>query len=246
VPTWRGFTFALVIFLGGLALLIGASIARADQQSRVGSLESALRCATYMPASDSKVPATYPACAVWIATQVLTIDAPRKGPTTFTLQDGTGGLWTLDFSHPSDVINGLQDGQSVRMLVWQGQAVGVGRSSNDYGLDDASPQTAAGAALGAIFVGVAVVFWSGTAIYSNVSRRRNPQGLRRRVGITPLVLINACVAVPCCVGGLALAGSGPDTSVGAIVALSFTAVMWFIFGALLWRQHRRRREGLPA
>jgi hypothetical protein len=155
-------------------------------------------------------------------------------------------LWTLVFSYASDVINGLREGQSVRMLVWQGQAVAVGPSSTDYGLDDASPQTAAGAALGAIFVGAAVVLWSGTALYSNVSRRRNPQGLRRRVGITPLVLINACLAVPCCIGGLALAGSGPETSVGAIVALSFTAVIWFIFGALLWRQHLRRREGLPA
>jgi hypothetical protein len=244
--TWRGFAFALIVVLGGLALFIGSVLNESGARGRIDRMEAATRCATVLPAKSTDTPSNYPACAVWVTTQVFNLDIPQKGTADLTLEDDSGGDWDLYYDNPPNLVRGLQDEQTVKMLVWQGDAVAVGVNTTSYALDDASPQDSAAIALGMIFLSIGLLLMSGTGLYSNIDRRIHSDDRRRRIGVTPMVVINGCVAIPCVVGGLVIAGTAPDSFGALIFTASFAFALACLFGWLLIRQRIRRRAGLPA
>ena len=243
-PTWLGFTALVLVFLGALALFIGGVVAEVNARDRVAQLNAAASCATVLPPKTTNAPANYPRCAVWITTKVYDLDIPDKGTTDLTLADDSSGLWFLFYQSAPGLVRGLHDDQSATMLVWRGDAVAVGLTPADYALDDASPQASEGLALGTILLGLAALLLSGTGLYSNLDRRLHPEDRRRRIGVTPLVLINSCLAVPLAFGGLATLGSSPGIF-GALIFMGCCAfVLWCLFGWLLVRQRIQRRVGL--
>jgi hypothetical protein len=245
-PTWKGLVLLAVIFLGGMALLVGASFDEAHERSQVDQMEAATRCATVPPAASSNVLSTNGTCAVWLTAQVFGLDIPDKGTTDLTLEDATGGDWDLYYDNPSGLVRGLKFGQSVKMLVWQGDAVAVGLSTTGYALDNDSPQDEAALDLGMIILSGGMALMAATGLYSNIDRRRHPEDRRRRIGVTPLALINICVGFPCLVGGLVVLGAAPN-SFGALIFLAcFAFLLWCLFGWLFVRQRIRRIAGLLA